>query len=199
MAPFPVTIATLPLIVSVEPAHRFRDWLLARVAAAGDGNARTATADAGTIAAGTIAAGTIAAGTMPTTTRPVAPDPWQRQTAAGGCSSGTASSSPSCRRFAGWSASSRGRASLAVGSALGALFHRLHASRREMGADNLRAVFPEMTEAERRAILRATFRQIGRHVIDFLNFDAMSRERMMPLVDMEGTEHVERARRRVGA
>ncbi|MXY23807.1 MAG: lysophospholipid acyltransferase family protein [Acidobacteria bacterium] len=86
------------------------------------------------------------------------------------------------------------RVSLAVGSALGALFHRLHASRREVGADNLRATFPEMTEPERRKILNATFRQIGRHVIDFLNFDAMSREQMMPLIDMEGGEHVERAR-----
>ena len=85
------------------------------------------------------------------------------------------------------------RVSLACGAALGALFHRLHASRREVGADNLRATFPELTEAERRAILRAAFRQIGRHVIDFLSFDAMSRERMMPLIDMEGGEHVERA------
>lgn len=86
------------------------------------------------------------------------------------------------------------RVSLAVGSGLGSLFHQLHASRREVGADNLRATFPEMTESERRAILRATFRQIGRHVIDFLNFDAMSREQMMRLIDMEGGEHVERAR-----
>ena len=188
MAPFPVTIATLPLTVSVEPAHRFRDWLLARVAAAGDGNARTATADAGTIAAGTIAAGTIADDDTAGSAGPVAAANRGRRVLVR-----HRVEYALVQAFRGMVRIVPRRASLAVGSVLGALFHRLHASRREVGADNLRAVFPEMTEAERRAILRATFRQIGRHVIDFLNFDAMSRERMMPLVDMEGTEHVERA------
>ena len=35
MAPFPVTLAAVPLRVAVEPAERFRAWLLARVTAGG--------------------------------------------------------------------------------------------------------------------------------------------------------------------
>ncbi len=78
----------------------------------------------------------------------------------------------------------------AAGGALGALFHRLHGSRRELAAANLRAAFPERTKAECRTILRATFAQIGRHVVDFLRFDALSPEQMLPLVEIEGEEHV---------
>ena len=85
------------------------------------------------------------------------------------------------------------RLSLAAGGALGALFHRLHGSRRELAVANLRAAFPERTEAECRAILRATFAQLGRHIVDFLCFDAMSLEQMLPLVDIEGHHHVRRA------
>ena len=44
------------------------------------------------------------------------------------------------------------RAGLAAGGLLGALFHRLHGSRRELAAANLRAAFPERTEMERRTI-----------------------------------------------
>ena len=85
------------------------------------------------------------------------------------------------------------RMSLAGGAALGALFHRLHGSRRELAVANLRAAFPERSEAECRDILRATFAQLGRHIVDFLCFDAMSLEQMLPLVDIEGHEHVRRA------
>ena len=85
------------------------------------------------------------------------------------------------------------RLSLAGGAALGALFHRLHGSRRELAVANLRAAFPERSEAECRDILRATFAQLGRHIVDFLCFDAMSLEQMLPLVDIEGDEHVRRA------
>ena len=85
------------------------------------------------------------------------------------------------------------RLSLAFGAALGAIFYRLHGARRKLAVANLRAAFPERTEAECRRILRGAFAQIGRHIVDFLNFDAMSAEQMMPLVDIEGAEHVERA------
>ena len=78
------------------------------------------------------------------------------------------------------------RVSLAAGGALGALFHRLHGSRRELAVANLRAAFPERTAADCRAVLRATFAQLGRHIVDFLCFDAMSLEQMLPLVDVEG-------------
>ena len=35
LAPFPVTVAAVPLRVAVEPAERFREWLIERVAAGG--------------------------------------------------------------------------------------------------------------------------------------------------------------------
>ena len=78
------------------------------------------------------------------------------------------------------------RLSLAAGGALGKLFHRLHGSRRELAVANLRAAFPDRTEADCRRVLRATFAQVGRHIVDFLCFDAMSLEQMLPLVEIEG-------------
>ena len=83
--------------------------------------------------------------------------------------------------------------SLGLGTALGRLFHVLHRPRRELAIANLRSAFPSRSDAECRAILRSTFEQFGRHVVDFLNFSRMRPERMMTLVDVEGAEHVERA------
>ena len=83
--------------------------------------------------------------------------------------------------------------SLGLGTALGRLFHALHRPRRELAVANLRAAFPARGDAECRAILRATFEQFGRHVVDFLNFSGMRPERMLALVEVEGAEHVERA------
>ena len=83
--------------------------------------------------------------------------------------------------------------SLALGTALGRLFHCFHGRRRELAVANLRAAFPARTDADCRAILRATFDQFGRHVVDFLNFDAMRPDQIMALVEWEGDEHVKQA------
>ena len=85
------------------------------------------------------------------------------------------------------------RLSLGLGTALGRLFHSLHRPRRELAVANLRAAFPARSDRECRAILRATFEQFGRHVVDFLNFSAMRPERMLELVEVVGAAHVERA------
>ncbi|MCY3844463.1 MAG: lysophospholipid acyltransferase family protein [Acidobacteria bacterium] len=85
------------------------------------------------------------------------------------------------------------RLSLGLGTALGRLFHALHRPRRELAVANLRAAFPARSDGECRAILRATFEQFGRHVVDFLNFSAMRPERMLELVEVVGAAHVERA------
>ena len=84
------------------------------------------------------------------------------------------------------------RVSLSLGTALGAVFYVLHGQRRELAVANLREAFPERVETECRAILRGTFIQLGRHVIDFLNFDAMSADEMLQIIEIEGGEHVER-------
>lgn len=85
------------------------------------------------------------------------------------------------------------RAGLAVGTALGRLFYRLHGPRRELGLANLRAVFPARTERDRQAVLRSTFEHFGRHVVELLNFDAMGGDRMARLVEIEGRARLEQA------
>ena len=42
-------------------------------------------------------------------------------------------------------------------------------------------------------ILRRTFSYLGRHVIEFLNFDAMSADEILEIVEIEGGEYVEQA------
>ena len=73
------------------------------------------------------------------------------------------------------------------------LFYLLHGRRRELAVDNLKAAFPARSKRECRALIRSTFGHFGRHVIEFLNFDAMSANQMMTLVDVEGEERVEQA------
>ena len=85
------------------------------------------------------------------------------------------------------------RLSLYVGGAIGMVFHSLYGTRRELAIDNLRAAFPNRPDAECRLILRKTFNQLGRHIVEFLNFDAMTAEEMMQHVEIEGKEHVETA------
>lgn len=85
------------------------------------------------------------------------------------------------------------RISLAAGARLGRLFHRLYGARRELAVKNLLLAFPERTEEDCRAILLSAFEHAGRHVVDMLNFETMSPERMTRLVEVEGGEHVERA------
>ena len=85
------------------------------------------------------------------------------------------------------------RASLVVGDVLGRLFYLLNGRRRELAVENLRTAFPSRTDRECRELLRSTFGHFGRHVIELLNFDAMSANQIMKLVDVEGAERVEQA------
>ena len=85
------------------------------------------------------------------------------------------------------------RVSLSFGTILGAVFYVLHGQRRELALTNLRAAFPDRNETECRVILRRTFSYLGRHVIEFLNFDAMSADEILEIVEIEGGEYVEQA------
>lgn len=85
------------------------------------------------------------------------------------------------------------RVSLSFGTMFGAVFYVLNGQRREMAVANLRVAFPDRTETECRMILRRTFAHLGRHVMEFLNFDAMSADEMLQIVEIEGEEHVEQA------
>ncbi len=81
----------------------------------------------------------------------------------------------------------------ALGSGLGWLFHRWDHRRRSTALDNVRAALPGRTDDEYRAIVAGAFAGVGRHVVELLRFDAMRVEDLMPLVEIEGAEHVERA------
>ena len=85
------------------------------------------------------------------------------------------------------------RVSLAFGAALGRIFYGLYGRRRELAVANLRAAFPSKTDTECRDVLRSTFAHFSCHVIELLNFDAMSANEMMRLVELEGEERVEHA------
>jgi KDO2-lipid IV(A) lauroyltransferase len=85
------------------------------------------------------------------------------------------------------------RVSLGFGNVLGQLFYLLDVRRRELAVDNLKAAFPARSDRTCRALIRSTFGNFGRHVVEFLNFDSMSANQMMALVDIEGEEKVDQA------
>jgi KDO2-lipid IV(A) lauroyltransferase len=80
-----------------------------------------------------------------------------------------------------------------AGPWLGALFYKMDRRRRTTAVANVRAAFPERTDSACRAIVRASFANVGRHVLELLRFDAMSVEQMMDLVEFEGVDRVEQA------
>ncbi len=68
--------------------------------------------------------------------------------------------------------------------------------RRKVVLDNLRLAFPEKTEAERRAIARATYRNLGRMAPEFLLVPRMSREELDRVFVYDGWENYEAAKAR---
>jgi KDO2-lipid IV(A) lauroyltransferase len=83
----------------------------------------------------------------------------------------------------------------AVGAALGALVYAL-GIRRKVVLSNLALAFPDRPEAERRAIARETYRNLGRMIFDFLRVPALPREELERMFVREGWEHFDEARSR---
>ena len=89
-----------------------------------------------------------------------------------------------------------------VRRALSALFEALAAAawllrvRRRVVLDNLRLAFPEKGEAERRAIARATYRNLGRMAPEFLLSPRMTPDELERVFVYEGWERYEAARAR---
>lgn len=78
-----------------------------------------------------------------------------------------------------------------LGEWLGRLLFVLAASRRRIGATNLRLCFPELSERERRRLLVAHFRALGRaSLLEAVSWWG-SREEIDALVRLEGLEHFE--------
>ena len=87
---------------------------------------------------------------------------------------------------ANWPAASRARLANLLGDALWQLVR----PRRRVTLANLAACFPQMSEAERRALGRRLFRNIARSVLDHSVLWRGSREAVEALVRVEGVEHV---------
>ncbi len=87
---------------------------------------------------------------------------------------------------AGWSVSARAR----LANVLGGLLWLLVLPRRRITLINLRACFPGMPEAQRRALGRRLFRAMARGVLDYSVLWRGSREAVERLVRVEGAEHL---------
>ncbi len=76
-----------------------------------------------------------------------------------------------------------------LGEGLGLLLYAVAASRRRIGATNLRLCFPELSPAQRRRLLKAHFRALGRASLMEAVCWWGSRQEIERLVRLEGLEH----------
>jgi KDO2-lipid IV(A) lauroyltransferase len=83
----------------------------------------------------------------------------------------------------------------AFGASLGWLVWALRIRRRVV-LDNLRLAFPEKSEAERRAVARDTFLNLGRMISDFVRLPFMGKEELERIFVYEGWDRFEEARNR---
>jgi len=60
---------------------------------------------------------------------------------------------------------------------------------REVGIHNLRMVLPELSDAERRRIIRGVFTNLGRLLVEFSHFPELNRGNIASLVEYEGLQH----------
>jgi len=86
-------------------------------------------------------------------------------------------------------------AMLWLGGRLGSLLYRLVGSRRSVTLTNLRLCFPEMAEAERQELARASFVSAAIALFEGVLSWWGSDSRLKPLYRIEGLEHLEAARR----
>lgn len=86
------------------------------------------------------------------------------------------------------------RWAMSVGRAMGSLAHSLAGDLRRTGERNLALAFPEKSEQERRAILAACFKGMGRQLGLFSHFSKDSREQLLSLTEWKGLEHLEKAK-----
>lgn len=70
----------------------------------------------------------------------------------------------------------------ALGMGIASLGYRLLGRHRRVGLRNLEIAFPEMTHAERDALLRKSFRNLGRVLAYFSRFDRLDEEAMRSMV-----------------
>ena len=85
-----------------------------------------------------------------------------------------------------------------VGRAFGRLAYRLAGDLRRTGAINLRLAFPEKSDSEREELLRECFDSLGRVLGLFSQFSSRSQEELRQLIEVQGLENLEAAKRTHG-
>lgn len=79
-----------------------------------------------------------------------------------------------------------------IGGALGDIVWSALHYRRDVALGNLRAVFgASKTEAERAAIAREAYKNVGRTFLEYLRFRTMTRDEIGRMVEIEGREHLD--------
>ena len=84
---------------------------------------------------------------------------------------------------------------LAIGRALGSLLYRLDRKHRLIALSNLKTAFgTRRSESQRKEIAKASFRHFGMVFADFIKIRHMKQEKILQLLSIEGTEHLEKAK-----
>jgi KDO2-lipid IV(A) lauroyltransferase len=80
-----------------------------------------------------------------------------------------------------------------IGATIGLVSYALAPARRRLAIRQLRAAFPTRSEAECRAIARATFAHFGRLIVVLLKFSTLTPEQMRARVEFEGEDRLRAA------
>ena len=80
-----------------------------------------------------------------------------------------------------------------MGTTIGLFFYAIDPAHRRLAVSQLRAAFPVRTEAECRAIARATFAHFGRLLVAVLRFSTLTPEQIRARVEFEGEERIRAA------
>jgi KDO2-lipid IV(A) lauroyltransferase len=83
---------------------------------------------------------------------------------------------------------------LALGRRLGRLWGRLDRRHLAIASDNLRRAFPEWDEERVRETARGVYAHFGAVLMDLLWMDGRPVEELLALADLDGVEHLQRAR-----
>jgi len=85
------------------------------------------------------------------------------------------------------------RMALSLGASLGGLAYFLPGKLRRVGERNLELAFPEVSESERRRLLRSSFKNLGRLFGVFSHFATEKPKALEALIQCEGIEHLNTA------
>jgi KDO2-lipid IV(A) lauroyltransferase len=86
------------------------------------------------------------------------------------------------------------RVALFVGSTMGSGAYYFSSRLRRTGQRNLELAFPELTQPERRRLLRGCFENLGRLLGVFSQFTTANTQTLRSLIECEGLEHIDAAR-----